>query len=298
MKIAIAQTDSVPFDIEANVRRHLLVIEEAIDRGADLAVFPELSLTGYDVRERAAELALRPQSAALRPLFEASTSIDVHFSFIELASDFRIFNSCAYAAAGELRHIHRKTYLPTYGRFDEGKYFAAGDSVRAFDLWADESRMAKATGLGRLRAGAIICEDLWHPSVAWLLAQDGAQILIVQAGASQTNVCAPAVPEAALQRWESLAISAALSSGAFLVLANKVGKESDYNYFGSSFVVDPRGQIISRASLWEPELLITEVDFDEVRSVRTDMPLLRDERLDLDARELSRIVKMRFEDDG
>ena len=298
MKIAIAQTDSVPFDIEANVRRHLIVIEEAIDRGADLVVFPELSLTGYDVRERAAELALSTQSVSLRPLFEISRSIDVHFSFIELGSDFRIFNACAYAAAGELRHVHRKAYLPTYGRFDEGKYFAAGDSVRAFDLWADESRMAKATGTGSLRAGAIICEDLWHPSVAWLLAQDGAQILIVQAGASQTNVCAPAVPEMSLQRWESMAVSAALSSGAFLVLSNKVGKESDYNYFGSSFVVDPRGQITSRAKLWESELLIAEVDFDEVRRVRAEMPLLRDERLDLDVRELSRIVKTRFESDG
>ena len=298
MKIAIAQTESVPFDIEANVRRHLLVIEEAIDRGADLVVFPELSLTGYDVRERAAELALSKQSPALSPLFEISRSIDVHFSFIELDSDFRIFNSCAYAAAGELRHIHRKTYLPTYGRFDEGKYFAAGDGVRAFDLWTDESRMAKATGAGRLRAGALICEDLWHPSVAWLLAQDGAQILIVQAGASQPNVCTPAVPGTALQRWESLAVAAALSSGAFLVLSNKVGKESDYNYFGSSFVVDPRGQITSRARLWETELVIADVDFDEVRGARAEMPLLRDERLDLDVRELSRIVKTRSENDG
>lgn len=298
MKIAIAQTDSVPFDIEANVRRHLIVIEEAIDRGADLVVFPELSLTGYDMRERAAELALSTQSVALRPLLEISRSVDVHFSFIELGSDFRIFNSCAYAAAGELRHVHRKTYLPTYGRFDEGKYFAAGDSIRAFDLWGDASRMAKAAGAGRLRAGAIICEDLWHPSVAWLLAQDGAQILIVQAGASQTSICPPAVPEMDLQRWESLAVSAALSSGAFLVLSNKVGRESDYNYFGSSFVVDPRGQIISRAKLWETELLIAEVDFDEVRRVRAEMPLLRDERLDLDVRELSRIVKTRFDGDG
>ena len=132
-------------------------------QGSDLVIFPELSLTGYDVQMRAPELAVGAQSPALKPLIEASRRVDLFCGFIELGADFRVFNSCAYFAGGALRHVHRKVYLPTYGLFDEARYFAAGDTVRAFDLWADESKLAKASGLGKLRCGAIICEELWHP---------------------------------------------------------------------------------------------------------------------------------------
>ncbi len=292
--IAIAQIASLTGEIDANLTRHLLVIEEARAAGADLVIFPELSLTGYDVRESAGDLAVSAQSSLLRQLIEVSSAIDVHFGFIERGEDFRIFNSSAYAAGGMLRHVHRKTYLPTYGRFDEGRYFAAGDTVRAFDLWADESRLAKSSGAGKLRAGSMICEELWHPSVSWLLGQDGAQLLLVQTAASQADKVAPGDRPAALQLWEALAVSAAISCGAFVVVANKAGSETDFNYCGGSFVVNPDGQVTVRAGIVEPQILLFEADFEDVVRARTRMPLLRDERLDLTARELDRISRNRY----
>ena len=294
MKIALAQMAVALGSLEQNLARHLEAARLAATQGADLVIFPELSLTGYDVRERAAELALSAQSSALEPLVEASQEIDLLCGFIELGEDYRLFNSCAYFAGGAVRHVHRKVYLPTYGIFEEGRYFAAGDQVRSFDLWADESRLAKASGGGRLRCGVIICEELWHPSVAYLLAQDGAQMLLAQVAAADKGERDGEGRAAGLTSWEALAAAAALSSGAFLALANRTGVEGALRFFGSSFVADPRGRVIGRALPYEEELRVCEIDFGEVRRTRVAMPLLRDERLELTARELGRIQRARF----
>jgi predicted amidohydrolase len=293
MKIALAQISPALGDIDRNLRRHLEVAEAAAEQAADLVIFPELSLAGYDSRERTAELALNAQSTELTALAEASQRADLLCGFIELGEDFRVFNSCAYFAGGALRHLHRKVYLPTYGIFDEGRYFAAGETVRAFDLWADGSRLAKASGQGRLRCGVIICEELWHPSVAYLLAQDGAQMLVAQTAAVDKGERDGEGRAAGLQVWETLARAAAVSSRAFLALANRTGAEGELCFFGSSFVVDPDGRVMARARAYAEELKLCEIQFDEVRRARTSMPLLRDERLELTARELARIQHAR-----
>lgn len=298
MKIALAQISPALGAFDENLARHLDLSLEALARGADLIVFPELSLTGYDVREQAAELALEVSSPFLRPLLEASQALDIVFGMVELGEDFRVFNSAICLAGGEIRHRHRKVYLPTYGRFDEGRYFAAGDAIRAFDLWADGSRAAKASGRGRLRAGLLVCEDVWHPSVAWLLAQDGAHLLVAQAAASDAPAVDPGQGEpgepAGVPAWERLATAAAIGGRLYFALANRAGRERDHRFFGRSFIVDPRGEVIARAPAYEEELMICEIDFDLVKRARFEMPLLRDERLDLTARELRRIRHERF----
>jgi predicted amidohydrolase len=294
MHIALAQIAPALGELERNLERHLEIVEAAAAQDSDLVIFPELSLTGYDVRARAADLALGAQSPALQPLAEASRRADVLCGLIELGEDFRVFNSCAYFAGGALRHLHRKVYLPTYGLFDEGRYFAPGDTVRAFDLWADESKLAKASGLGRLRCGALICEELWHPSVAYLLAQDGAQMLLAHIAGVDKGERDSAGRAAGLGVWEALARAAAVSAGAFLALANRAGAEGELRFFGSSFIADPRGRIRAQAQPYAEELKVCRIEFDEARQTRLGMPLLRDERLELTARELKRIARARF----
>lgn len=294
MKIALAQISSALGSFERNVQQHLETAEAAAEQGSDLVIFPELSLTGYDVQARAAELAIGAQSPALKPLAEASRRVDLLCGFIELGEDFRVFNSCAYFAGGELRHVHRKVYLPTYGIFDEARYFAAGDTVRAFDLWADESRLAKASGMGKLRCGAIICEELWHPSIAYLLAQDGAQMLLAHSAAADKGLRDGQGRAAGLQVWEVLARSAAVSAGVFLAWTNRIGEEGALRFFGSSFIADPGGRIIAQAQAYEQEVKVCAVEFGELPATRVATPLLRDERLELTARELERIQRARF----
>ena len=119
-----------------------------MEKGADLLIFPELSLTGYVLQDLASTVAHRPQKndPLFQPLLEASHKLDLVVGFVEEDIRNRFFISSAYLSQGEFVHIHRKVYLPTYGLFDESRFFAWGDSIEAFD-----------TRFGRV--GMLICED-------------------------------------------------------------------------------------------------------------------------------------------
>jgi predicted amidohydrolase len=301
MRIALAQNAPIPGEIAINLADHLSLAEEAVTREADLIVFPELSISGYDVREHARHLALTADSAEFSRLIEASRTIDLQIGFLERGLQSRPFNSCAYISMGAVRHIHRKVYLPTYGRFREGHYFTPGDRICAFELTAGEGRLARSSASGKLRIGPVICEELWHPSVAMLLAQDGAEVILVQTAGSvpARSVPARSVPGGSssdelaesLARWQALAISAAIANRAYVILVNRAGRENEYHYFGSSFVVSPRGKVIAQSRALEEDMLVVALDLEEVIRARADMPLVTDERCDLTIRELERICR-------
>src|SRR5690606_31170911 len=130
---------------------------------ADLLIFPELSLTGYVLQDLVPMVALKPVKTdpIFSHLFKASQKLDLVVGFVEEDRRNRFFISAAYLSKGELIHTHHKVYLPTYGLFDEGRFFAWGDSIKAFD-----------TRFGRM--GMLICEDFWHASPPYLLWLDGA----------------------------------------------------------------------------------------------------------------------------
>jgi len=166
-RAGMAQIAPVLGDLQANLDLHLDAVRMAVADGLQLLVFPELALTGYHVRKQAYELAIRatPDDPIFAKLLAASRAIDLVVSFVEEDERYRYTISAAYLSAGQLVHRHRKIYLPTYGLFDEGRYFSPGHAVRSFE-----------TRFGRM--GLLICEDLWHPSLAYLLWLDGADILI------------------------------------------------------------------------------------------------------------------------
>ena len=159
--IAIAQIDPRLGDVEANLALYERHAREARGAGADLIVFPELSLTGYLLKDMVPNVALRRDAPAMRRLAELSRGTALLAGFVEETPEFRFYNSAAYFQDGELLHVHRKVYLPTYGLFDEGRYFARGDRIRAFD--------AK---IGRV--AVLVCEDMWHPSTVYIATLDGA----------------------------------------------------------------------------------------------------------------------------
>jgi predicted amidohydrolase len=207
-----------------------------------------------------------------------------------------VFNALGLFSGGALRRVYKKVYLPTYGAFQEGRWFAAGETVRALPLVPGESRLARAVGTG-VSCGLLVCEDLWHPSLAYLLAQDGAQILLASVnGGDKGEGPAADGTAAALFRWELLARTAALAYGVFVAVGNRTGEESGMRFFGSSFVVGPDGNVVARAKPYAEDLLVCDVDFGAVRRARTTMPLFRDERLELTARELARVIEERTSD--
>ena len=277
IKLAVAQIDTVLGDLEANLEKHLTQIDQAVQAKADLVVFPELSLTGYALQDLTSAVARRAsaEDPMFKPLLEASRNVDVLVGFVELDRRNRFYNSAAYLSKGEILHVHQKVYLPTYGLFDEGRFFAWGDSIRAFD-----------TSHGRL--GVLICEDFWHASPPYLLWLDGADILLFMSASPGRGLDTEESLESA--RWvEHVAQAYASLFTTFVANVGRVGFEDGLGFWGGSVVFDPHGELVARGPYHEESLFVADLDLHQLHRARTRLPLLRDERTELVQRELKRI---------
>ena len=275
--LGIAQLAPALGDLERNFALHDKILREAENQGVDLLLFPELSLTGYFLKDLVPAVALTPRDPRLDLFKRASRRMGIVVGLVEESSDCRFFNAAAYFEDGQLHHLHRKLYLPTYGLFDEHRYFAQGESLRAFD-----------TRFGRM--ALTICEDLWHPATAYLAALDGAQVILC-ISASPGRGLRPEGTFANAAAWEHLNRAYAQLFTCFLCYCNRVGYEDGTCFWGGSEVIAPTGEALLKAPQLEEVLLRVSIDRREVRRERIANPLLRDERLDLTLRELKRITR-------
>jgi predicted amidohydrolase len=278
LKLALAQINTRLGDIEANLAKHLELIEEARTIGTDLLVFPELSLTGYVLQDLATAVAHRPTAddPIFRPLLEASRQIDLVVGFVDEDRRHRFFIAAAYLSQGQVLHVHHKVYLPTYGLFDEGRFFAWGDAVQAFE-----------TRFGRL--GILICEDFWHASPPYLLWLDGAEVMLFTSASPGRGLTDE--PQLESARWvEHINRAYASLFTTFVVHANRVGFEDGLNFWGGSTAFDPNGELIVKAPYHQEALTLAEIDLNQLHRTRARLPLLRDERTALVMREMQRIL--------
>jgi predicted amidohydrolase len=280
VRVALAQIAPTLGEVDANLALHLETADRAAREGAEVVVFPELSLTGYLLRDQVPDVAQKAASPALAELARASAEVDLVVGFVEEEDGHRFFNSAGYFSGGRLSWIRRKLYLPTYGMFDEGRDFASGETVRAF-------------GTSHGPVGLLICEDVWHPTTAWLLAQDGAEILYTLSN-GPTRGARPDQGITSVGVWRDLLRSTAQFQTSFVVYVNRVGYEDGVNFGGGSFVVDPSGRVLAELPSLDPSLEIVELTDEVLRRARTACPLLRDERIELVYRELGRIRASRF----
>ncbi|MHB8645706.1 MAG: nitrilase-related carbon-nitrogen hydrolase [Thermomicrobiales bacterium] len=278
IRVGLAQVRPCLGDLDANIATHERVITEARDGGADMLVFPELALTGYFLRDLVSDVAMRADDDRLRALSTLAGPMDLVLSFAEEDARGRFFIAAAYWSGGELIHLHRKVYLPTYGFFDDGRFFGRGDRVRAFD-----------TRFGRV--GMLICEDFWHLSSPYLLWQDGADMLFFCNNHPGRGTDSRTGDIASIEFVSALCRSYAGSMTVPIVQCNRVGWEDGINFWGESFVVDAGGVEIARAPAMTDHLLIADLDRAETRRRRVSFPSLRDERPDLVRRELARILR-------
>jgi predicted amidohydrolase len=281
LRVALAQIAPRLGDVPHNVDMHLESIAEARRAGAGVVVFPELSLTGYTLRDQVPDVALGASDAVLAPLLEASRGIDVVFGFVEETEGHRYHNSCAYLSNGERLHVHRKVYLPTYGMFDEGRDFARGGRLRAFES-------------PHGTAGLLICEDAWHATSAWLLAHQGAVILYVLSS-GPTRGARPDREITSVAVWQELLQATAQFQTAFIVYVNRIGVEDGVTFGGGSFVMDPFGRRIASMPPLDSGLLTVDLEDEVLRRARTAYPLLRDADLELVRRELERLRRLRYD---
>ena len=278
-RAAVAQIAPTLGDLEKNLALHEKMAREAIAQSANLLIFPELSLTGYFLKDQVPSVALRPDAGALQLFRELSRRIAIIFGFVEEGPGHCFYNASAYVEGGEIRHIHRKVYLPTYGIFDEARYLAAGNRIRAFD-----------TALGRM--AILICEDLWHPVAPAIAAWDGAEILICPS-ASPGRGLGQTGPFQNASTWERTIRTCGDLLTLYVVYANRVGYEDGACFWGGSEIVAPSGEPLGKARYLEEELMVADLDPGDLRRARVANPLLRDERLDLTLQELTRIMQAR-----
>ncbi len=283
-KVGLAQIGPTLGNLEAN--REIIRKETARAKrsGVDLLVFPELSVTGYFLKDIVPEVALRRGADLLKEIARMSGDISIVAGFIEESPRHAFYNASGYFEGGKLVHLHRKLYLPTYGLFDEGRYVGAGEHARAFD-----------TRFGRM--AMLICEDAWHPSLAYIAAQDGADFLIIPSSSPARGVKKQGGKSSlAIERsWNSLTRAHAAVFSQFIFFCNRVGYEDGISFWGGSEIILPTGERLAAAPKWKPRLLVSEVNTADIRRARIASPTLRDEDLHLTLRELGRIRAARKE---
>jgi predicted amidohydrolase len=276
IQVALAQVDCVLGDVEENARRAHEAIARARADGAELVVFPELSLTGYALGLVPEDLALAVDDPIVTGLAEASDGISVVIGLLEQGR-VHVFNSAIYLDHGRLVHVQRKTHLPTYGRWEESKHYSQGASLRAFD-----------TTLGRF--AVLICNDAWQAPMAYVAAHDGARVLIVPA-CSSLDPEAGTDPAEVERDWADLVRFHARFLQTWVVFVNRVGHEAGVTFWGGSRVIDPWGRIVAQAPREEPAIVHAEIDLFAVRRRRREIPLLKEPRLELIRREVDRLME-------
>jgi len=276
IRVALSQFRPSKGEYAENVARIGAVVTQAaqLDPKPGLVVFPETATSGYFVEGGVKELAVTAGTLA-RDLAAAyqGPAIDVVVGFYERFRN-HIYNSALYVTLEkkkpEVRHVHRKVFLPTYGVFDEERFVDRGqDGVRSFE-----------TGWGG-KAAILICEDAWHSLAATVAALEGAQLVIVPSasparGLGEVEDCEGESLPASVIRWERIVRGIAEEHGVFVALANLVGFEGGKGFPGASAVIDPTGRVLARGPLFEEALLTADIDLDSLTTARSDSPLLAD----------------------
>jgi len=262
IKIVLAQISSKREDKEENLRRFEQATLKAKQQGADLVVFPELSLTGYVVRDQIYELAETVPGPAIQRMenLARNTGLHIIFGMPELSEKARatIYNTAVFIGPDGLIGKYRKMYLPTHSVFEEKRHFRSGNQIAVFD-----------TPLGKI--GLCICYDIFFPEVARMVRLQGAELI----------VCISASPAVRRSYFEILTAARAIENTAFLAYVNLVGVEDGLQFWGGSRLVSPTGDLLAKAKYDEEDFVLCDVRYSDLRSAEAFIPTLRDLRPEL-----------------
>jgi predicted amidohydrolase len=282
MKIALAQMNPKLGDVDKNFRMHVDYIQKAKKKNVNLLVFPELSLTGYTLKDMVEEIALNPRTDPLFKKFkQMSREISLVVGFVEEREKSLWMNSAAFFSRGKITHIHRKVYLPTYGMFEELKFFGQGKNFFTFP-----SPFGKA--------GMLICYDFLHVSSSYLLFLGGSEIIIVISAAPGRGF-SDEQSYASSRMWELMGEAMARFFQCFVIYCNRVGFEDGKSFAGGSFFYNPGGQLIAKSPYVDEDFLVNDIDLDEIRRFRKSRPYRRDEKPEVILEAFKRIVE-KYED--
>jgi predicted amidohydrolase len=262
IKIALAQISSKRENKKENLKKIEKLTLKAQEQGADLVIFPELSLTSYVMRDQIYELAETipgPSTKVVEGLAK-KTGVRIIFGMPELSEKTKatIFNTAVLVGPEGFIGKYRKIYLPTHSVFEEKRYFRPGYQTAAFE-----------TPIGNI--GLCICYDVFFPEIFRLTRLMGAQLIVVIS----------ASPAVRRSYFEILTAARALENTAFLAYVNLVGIEEGLQFWGGSRLVSPTGNVIAEAKYDEEDFVICEVDYNDMRAAEAFIPTLRDLRPEL-----------------
>lgn len=278
MKVALAQISPFLGDVKKNLDLHLRYFEKARKKKIDLLIFPELSLTGYTLKDLVEDVAISPEDNSIfDQLIAESRDISSVLGFVEEKERGLFFNSAAFLSKGKILHIHRKVFLPTFGIFEEAKFFAQGKNFHTFP-----------TPYGN--TGMMICRDFLNYGAGYLLFAGGSEIMIIISAAPGRGIAGGEAYETS-RMWESMGETISRFSTSFLIYCNRVGFEDGKHFAGGSFIFDPLGKLVSIASYLDEDFLVQEINLDLIREARKKWPYKRDDKPEVILEALKRIVR-------
>lgn len=262
IKLALAQISCKCGDKKENIKKMEKIVNKAKKQGANLIVFPELSLTGYVVRDELYELAETIHGSSVKAIksIAKKTNSYIIFGMPELSEKTKatVYNAAVLIGPEGFIGKYRKMYLPTHSVFEEKRYFRPGYHAAAFE-----------TKVGKI--GLTICYDMFFPEVSRLTRLKGAQLI----------VCISASPAIRRTFFEVLTMARAIENTAFLAYVNLVGIEDGLQFWGGSRLVGPNGKILAQAKYDEEDLVMCDVDYADIKPVEAFVPTLRDLRPEL-----------------
>ena len=262
INVVLAQINCKPEDKVENLAKMQKAVARAKKHKADLIIFPELSLTGYVIRDQIYDLAETIPGPSCKIIEETARKTKAHiiFGMPELSekAEAIIYNTAVFVGPEGLIGKYRKMHLPTHSVFEEKRYFRPGYQTAVFD-----------TALGKI--GLIICYDIFFPELIRLMRLKGAKLII----------CISASPSTRRTFFETLTIARAMENTAFLAYVNLVGIEDGLQFWGGSRIVGPSGKVLAQAKYDEEDFVMCNVDYSDIRSVEAFVPTLKDLRPEL-----------------
>ncbi|MGM0988685.1 MAG: nitrilase-related carbon-nitrogen hydrolase [Pseudomonadota bacterium] len=260
LHVAAAQVNAELGEVDANLERHLAVIEKAASRGVELLVFPELSLTGYGLAGSVMQVAMPVEDPRLARLAEACGAIQTVVGFVEEASPGEYYNALAILQDGAIVAVHRKLNLPTYGGLEEGKWFTHGSELT----------------LAQVRPGwsatQLICADLWNPALVHAALLPRPAVLCAPINSASGIVSEDFSNE---QNWLLNVRFYAMTYGTPVIMANRYGPEGASHFWGGSRILGPRGEVLAEAEGRET-LITATLSRTAIARARFELPTHRD----------------------
>jgi predicted amidohydrolase len=262
VNVALAQISCKVGDKKHNINVMKNNIKRAKEKGANLVIFPELSLTGYLNRDLAYELAELIPGSSIYSLEEIAKKENIHivFGMPEQSEKAHavLYNTAVLLGPDGLIGKYRKTHLPTHSVFEEKRYFRLGYEAPVFE-----------TEIGKI--GLTICYDMFFPEISRLLRLKGSQLI----------VCISASPAVRSRFFEVFTAARALENTVFLAYVNLVGVENGLQFWGGSRTIAPDGSILAKAKYDEEDLVIGTIDYADLERAEAFVPTLRDLRPEL-----------------